>query len=866
MGYFRAWSHNFELSFERTGDASSLGYVLAVAGDVDGDGKDEYIAGAPYHDGSPYSSSGIAYVYDDGGSIIATIGPFGNLEGLGSGVDGVGDVDHDGFDDVIVGAYAAASPQGQYAGYAIIYSPKRNVILRRFENATQEDAFGIGVSRAGFVNADADEDVIISASNALVLPPVGPAIRPGSVYVYSTDGTLLWRFDGFADGDHFGHDVDGAGDVNNDGHDDVIVGSFADVAGFDNAGSAYVFSGADGSLIWQFDGTSDYEYLGYSVAGVGDIDNDGFDDVAVGAPGADAGFASTGSALIYSGQTGEVIWRIDGAAWNDNLGESVASAGDINLDGHPDILIAADRTDPAGRIDAGTVYIYGCPAEAPAPVIQEYAGSPCTPSLIWQSDGNAPGDYFGFSVAAGGDWDGDGEEDIAVGALLADEGAGPSGSASVFHNNLADEWEYYWNLNADFGRSIKFLGDMDDDGASECLIGAPGESGAGNDSCGAVIVWGTVTGLKFSWLGNGTGDKLGYCVDYVGDADGDDHDDILAGAPEGDGMVAGNTGYALLLNPRTNSLIRTFYGTEPGARFGHAVAYASSIDNNPGYDLLIGAPNATTLGIPPEHTGAVFAYNYDGTLIWRFNGESEGDYFGCAVSGMSDLDGDTRDEIIIGARYADPHGIINAGSVYVYSAVSHSLLYRVDGTEASGSFGYSVQRICDVDNDGYDDFTVGALYENPDGRKDAGSVYVCSGVDGEILWKIAGGAAGDLLGVSVHGYTDPAQFNYCQFIVGAFKTDPGSRINAGSAYMFGCACECTCNGDPSCDGVTDILDVVSTVGVAFRNVPAVTTGNCGFEDTDVDCSGATDILDVTRMVNVAFRNGNPATEFCNPCQ
>jgi hypothetical protein len=79
-------------------------------------------------------------------------------------------------------------------------------------------------------------------------------------------------------------------------------------------------------------------------------------------------------------------------------------------------------------------------------------------------------------------------------------------------------------------------------------------------------------------------------------------------------------------------------------------------------------------------------------------------------------------------------------------------------------------------------------------------------------------------------------------------------------------CSSPCLGDPVCDGAVDIVDVVQTVSVAFRNVASVTDPSCPNERTDVNCSGSTDIVDVIRVVNVAFRNGNPNTEFCQPCQ
>ncbi len=96
-----------------------------------------------------------------------------------------------------------------------------------------------------------------------------------------------------------------------------------------------------------------------------------------------------------------------------------------------------------------------------------------------------------------------------------------------------------------------------------------------------------------------------------------------------------------------------------------------------------------------------------------------------------------------------------------------------------------------------------------------------------------------------------------------------SQVGIGFEYALQQAsfCNCGCLGDPACDGSTDILDVVGTVNVAFRNVAAYTMLTCqGLARTDTDCSGATDVIDVVHMVNVAFRNGNPATEFCSPCQ
>ena len=153
----------------------------------------------------------------------------------------------------------------------------------RFEG-TVNDNLGRSVAGAGDVNQDGFADVIVGASKAT--SPQGN--RAGAAYIYSgKDGTQLWRFDGGATGDSLGISVAGAGDVNNDGFPDVIVGArLTDPGGMMDAGSAYVYSGKDGTELWQFDGVAAVDYLGSSVAGAGDVNQDGCPAIIVGAPNA----------------------------------------------------------------------------------------------------------------------------------------------------------------------------------------------------------------------------------------------------------------------------------------------------------------------------------------------------------------------------------------------------------------------------------------------------------------------------------------------------------------------------------------------------------------------------------------------------
>ena len=152
-----------------------------------------------------------------------------------------------------------------------------------------------------------------------------------------------------------------AGDVNGDGISDILMGApEASPGGMNGAGSAYVYSGADFSLLHQFDGLTPNGAFATSVSGAGDIDGDGFADLLIGAPTENPnGATDAGSAYVFSGLTGVLLSQLDGALANDQLGYSVAAAGDLNQDGYDDVFIGAPFANPWGRVDAGSATIVG---------------------------------------------------------------------------------------------------------------------------------------------------------------------------------------------------------------------------------------------------------------------------------------------------------------------------------------------------------------------------------------------------------------------------------------------------------------------------------------------------------------------------
>ena len=168
------------------------------------------------------------------------------------------------------------------------------------------------------------------------------------------------------------------------------------------------------------------------------------------------------------------------------------------------------------------------------------------------------------------------------------------------------------------------------------------------------------------------------------------------------------------------------------------------------------------------------------TLLHQKNGSSAFDFMGRAVAGAGDVDGDGKADFIVGAS----RELTGAGSVFVYSGATGALLYRKDSSDSLSYFGFSVAGAGDVNGDGKADFLVGAFQADPGGLENAGSVFLYSGADGSLLYRKDGAGFGDEFGISVAGAGDVNGDAKSDFIVGARLADPNGVSNAGSAYLF----------------------------------------------------------------------------------
>ncbi len=374
------------------------------------------------------------------------------MDRLGYSVAGAGDVDKDGFADVIVGA-PLSDPGGTDAGRVYIYSGRDGHILWTLTGNLMHGGFGCSVSGAGDVDRDGLADVIVGEFPE---PPwnIGTS---GHAHVYSgATGSLMWTFHGDAPGDYFGSSVSGAGDVDNDGYDDLIVGACHLEAG--GSGRAFVYSGRTGAVIWILQAETDFDIFGGSVSAAGDVEGDGFADVIVGARWYSAVQYRTGRAYVYSGRTGTLIHTFTGQP-DDYLGSSVSEAGDLNGDGFADLIVGAYR----GGHAAGRVYSY----------------SGATGEIIWTVVGEGPGDHLGLEVAGVGDVDKDSHPDVAAAVF------------GIPHLYSGLTGLLLWEMpdpDAEFSTQISCAGDVNNDGSDEVIVGAYNHD-AGGENAGRAYVY-----------------------------------------------------------------------------------------------------------------------------------------------------------------------------------------------------------------------------------------------------------------------------------------------------------------------------------------------------------------------------------------
>lgn len=360
-------------------------------------------------------------------------------------------------------------------------------ILREWDGEAANDQFGWIARGIGDVDGDGVADFVTSAPTS-----AAGGKDAGRIYVYSTrSGKLLWKAGG-RPGDQLGIGIEGAGDTNGDGIPDVIASA-------PGGGYANLYSGRDGRLLKTFKAEKTGDDFGRHVAGIGDVNRDGYADVLIGAPG---NSSNTGRAYVYSGKDGSLLVTLKGERPGDNFGSAVGGSFDQKR-----ILFLAGAPS-AGPNHTGRAYVYDRLSSVPKFTIDS------------DDTGAALGAMF-LSVL--GDTDGDGVPDVFA-SDWSNRAKGLSTGRVYVHSGTDGRRLYALTgetAGEGFGTSSSVAGDVDGDGRADLIIGAWQYSGAALGAGRTSLYSGADGRLLRTYTSRIPGDTFGFDAVTLGDVRGD---------------------------------------------------------------------------------------------------------------------------------------------------------------------------------------------------------------------------------------------------------------------------------------------------------------------------------------------------------
>jgi hypothetical protein len=529
---------------------AQAGKAVASAGDVNGDGYSDVIVGAPLFDSSK-PNQGAFFIYfgsslglnPNGGITCTGDNKIGNAF-FGSSLSSAGDVNGDGFSDVIVGSWGYSNGETEEGAAYIFYGSAAGINLTgvKIESNQATASFGQSVAGAGDINGDGFSDVVVGApsySNGEVDEGAAFIFKGSQTGISTVPAQVL---ESNQETSYYGSSVASAGDVNGDGFSDIVVGAYK----YDNLfaidiGAAFIYSGAQSSIqsnpAMTLLGTQEGAQFGYAVSSAGDLNGDGYSDIIVGSPNYTNGQNGEGAISIYlaswqgQGIENQVKALIEGGQAGAAFGKSVACAGDVNGDGFSDVIVGEPLRDNGANLQEGRATVYfGSFSET------------FNPKSIINS--NQAGAELGTSVASAGDINGDGFSDIIIGAPSYDKNLTDDGIALVFHGAAASlevsSSKVILNSQADaeMGFSVSGAGDVNGDGFADVIVGAPFYDNGANNEGAAFVYLSDEKGVdldKMLTISMGQAlAKFGHSVAGAGDVNGDGYDDVIIGANQYD--------------------------------------------------------------------------------------------------------------------------------------------------------------------------------------------------------------------------------------------------------------------------------------------------------------------------------------------
>jgi hypothetical protein len=783
-----------------------VGYSVSSAGDVNGDGYSDVIVGAPFFDNGQ-ADEGAAFVYHGSASGISTT-LAALLEGdqafaqVGYDVSSAGDVNGDGYGDVIVGAWQFDNGLDN-EGAAFVYHGSATGIsttpATQLESNQEFAQMGVSVSSAGDVNGDGYSDVIVGAhffDNG--------EVNEGVAFVYhgSASGISTNPAAGLENNQassRMGSSVSSAGDVNGDGYSDVIVGARGFDNGESNEGAAFVYHGSVSGILTtptaQLEINQANAALGNSVSSAGDVNGDGYSDVIVGAWQFTNGQTDEGAAFVYHGSAAGILssaaTQVESNQAAAEMGVGVSSAGDVNGDGYSDVIVGVYKFDN-GQTDEGAAFVYHGSA----------SGISTTPAV--QLESNQASAEMGLSVSSAGDVNGDGYSDVIVGAYLFDNGQNNEGVAFVYHGSasgISTTTAAQVESNQAFarmGHSVSSAGDVNGDGYSDVIVGAHFFDNGQTDEGAAFVYHGSASGILTSPAAQVESNQamaaMGHSVSSAGDVNGDGYSDVIVGAHLFDNGQT-NEGVAFVYHGSPSGILTSpaalLEGNQAGAEMAGSVNSAGDVNGDGYSDVIVGAWRFTN-----GHTaeGAAFVYHGSASgistaLAAQVESNQAGAWMGISVNNAGDVNGDGYSDVIVGA-YRFDNGQADEGVAFVYhgsaSGISTTPAVQLESNQVSAEMGWSVSSAGDVNGDGYSDVIVGAyLFDN--GQTDEGAAFVyhgsASGIATIPAAQVEINQANAWMGFGVSGAGDVNGDGYSDVIISSLYFDNG-QTDEGAAFVY----------------------------------------------------------------------------------
>ena len=795
-------------------DRDFFGVSATSIGDLNRDGIPDIAVGANWDDAGGPDRGAIHIMFmNTDGSVDKTVeindtttnGPsLNDNDFFGTSVASIGDLNRDGIPDIVVGAYGDDAGGNSKGAIHIMFMNTDGSVKSTVEindttpygpSLNNTDYFGVSVASIGDLDHDDVDDIIVGARGDNAGGNSKGAIH---IMFMNTDGSVKSTVEindtttngpSLSNEDFFGTSVTSIGDLNRDGIPDIAVGANWDNAGGPDRGAIHImFMNTDGSVdkTVEINGAttngpslSNYDYFGSSVTSIGDLNRDGIPDIIVGAYGDDAGGDDKGAIhIMFMNTDGSVksTVEINGATTNgpslsDNVffGISVASIGDLDRDGIPDIAVGAYGDDTGGT-NKGAIHIISLTSLFPS-------GNGFVDSTVEINGATTNGpslsdrDFFGVSATSIGDLNRDGIPDIAVGANWDDAGGLDRGAIHIMFMNTDGSVDKTVEINGAttngpslsntdyFGASVTSIGDLNRDGIPDIIVGAYGDDAGGDDKGAIHIMFMNTDGSVKSTVEindtttNGPSlnntDYFGVSVTSIGDLDGDGVDDIIVGA-RGDDAGGEDRGAIHIMFMNTDGSVKSTVeindATANGPSlnnddfFGASVASIGDLNRDGIPDIIVGANWDDASG---DTRGAIHIMfmNTDGSVKSTVeindtttNGPSLSnyDFFGASATSIGDLDRDGIPDIIVGA-YGDDAGGDDKGAIHImFMNTDGSVKSTVEindttpyGPSLSDNvfFGISVASIGDLDRDGIPDIAVGA-YGDDTGGTNKGAIHI----------------------------------------------------------------------------------------------------------------------------------------------